>query len=70
VKAATYITKDGDTVDYVAWRHYGSTAGGVVEAVLSANKDLAVYGPVLPTGIRVTLPEIKQPSKQGVQLWM
>lgn len=67
--AVTYITRDGDTVDYVAWKHYGSTANKAVEAVLAANKDLAGRGPLLTAGLRITLPEVKAPAQQGVQLW-
>ncbi len=65
----TYITKDGDTVDYVAWKHYGSTINKAVESVLLANKNLAGHGPVLPAGIRITLPEVQAPTQQGVRLW-
>lgn len=31
-----YITKDGDMLDAICWRHYGRTRG-VVEQVLEAN---------------------------------
>lgn len=68
--ATTYTTKDGDTVDYIAWKFYGSTANKVAEAVLEANAGLADQGPVLPAGIRITLPEVAAPATtQGVKLW-
>jgi phage tail protein X len=35
-----------DTVDAIAWRYYGKTAG-VVEAILQANPGLADHGPLL-----------------------
>lgn len=67
---ATYITRDGDTLDYIAWRYYGATANRVVEQVLTANAGLADYGPTLPAGLSITLPEIAQPAqRQGVRLW-
>lgn len=68
--ATTYTTKDGDTVDYIAWKFYGATANKVVEAVLEANTGLADHGPTLPAGITITLPEVAAPAMtQGVKLW-
>lgn len=66
----TYITKDGDTVDYIAWKFYGSTANRVAEAVLESNSGLADHSPILPAGIKITLPEVSAPAMtQGVRLW-
>ncbi len=39
----------GETLDALCWRHYGSTAG-TVEAVLEANPGLAQHGVVRPMG--------------------
>lgn len=63
-------TEQHDTVDALCWRHYGRTAG-VVEAVLDANPGLADRGPVLPSGLLVTLPELQAtaPERQMVNLW-
>lgn len=59
----------GDTVDLLCWRHYGRTAG-VTEAVLEANPGLAEYGPVLPNGLEVELPDQPtQPAATRLQLW-
>lgn len=59
-----------DTVDALCWRHYGRTAG-VTEAVLEANPGLADYGPILPQGTLVTMPEAQAsaPQRQMVSLW-
>lgn len=66
----TYITSDGDTADLIAWKYYGATSAGVVEKLLDANAGLADYGPVLPAGVSVSLPEIDVAAKtQGVKLW-
>lgn len=66
----TYITKDGDTADYIAWKYYGNQDVGTVETLLDANKGLADRGPVLPAGLVINLPEIKTPATtQGVKLW-
>ncbi|CAJ4592817.1 tail protein X [Burkholderia pseudomallei] len=46
----------GETLDALCWRHYGSTVG-TVEAVLEANPGLAELGVVLPMGTVVEMPE-------------
>ena len=48
--------QQGDTVDSLCYRHFGRTQG-VVEATLEANEGLAAYGPFLPMGLAVNLPE-------------
>ena len=66
----TYTTREGDTVDFIAWKFYGSTANRVTETVLEANPGLAAYGPQLPAGVAVTLPAIDAPAKTtGIRLW-
>ena len=69
-----YITRDGDTVDYVAWRFYGGSTPGATEQVLEANPGLAAYGPAMPAGLRLALPAADQVKAQatetkGVRLW-
>lgn len=69
--ALTYKTRDGDTVDAVAWRYYGSQSPDVLRLVLEANPGLADRGAVLPSGLDISLPEIVKPTslKKGVTLW-
>lgn len=58
----------GDTVDLLCWRHYGTTQS-VTENVLSANPGLSqqVY---LNAGQEVELPELSPPNQRNtVQLW-
>lgn len=67
-----YRTRAGDTVDLIAWRHYGTTAGGVVEQVLAANPGLADRGAQLPGGLIVLLPDVEAVTAAvapGVKLW-
>lgn len=66
-----YLTKDGDTVDYIVWKQYGSTDNRVVEQVLAANKGISELGPVLPAGTLINFPAIIQaePIKAKVKLW-
>lgn len=66
---AEHISADGDMTDWIAWRFYGRTED-VVEIVLEANRGLAQYGPVLPAGVRITLPVIPPPATTRVQrIW-
>jgi phage tail protein X len=61
----------GDTVDAICWRELGATRG-VVEQVFELNRGLAAYGPILPTGTLVVLPErsaVTTPILQTIQLW-
>jgi phage tail protein X len=68
--AQTYRTRDGDTADLIAWKHYGRQDGQVVEMLIDANPGLADRGPILPEGIKVTLPDFAEPEQvKGVRLW-
>lgn len=69
--STTYITRHGDTVDSICWRHYGTERGGTTEAVLEANRGLAEQGAVLPSGLTITLPDISQPAAADsiINLW-
>lgn len=66
-----YRTREGDTVDDVAFRHYGTLAGRAVEQVLDANPGLADHGPLLPANLLLTLPDLQVVEEQtaGARLW-
>lgn len=68
--AATYTTRQGETVDIVCHRHYGRTRE-TTEAVLAANPGLAALGPILPFATAINLPaiEAKSQKKRLVSLW-
>ncbi|MFJ3050847.1 tail protein X [Pseudomonas nitroreducens] len=68
--AAILRTQQRDTVEALCWQYYGRT-GNVTEAVLEANPGLADYGPILPQGIEVTMPDAQNtaPTQQVVNLW-
>ncbi|MFK7044782.1 tail protein X [Acinetobacter baumannii] len=59
-----------DTVDAICWREYGRSTG-VVEQVLAANPHLSEFGPFIPMGTKVQLPNIPTPQNkvQSIQLW-
>jgi phage tail protein X len=68
--ATQYTCRDGDMVDEICHLHYGTTAGGVVEAVLEANNLLELGLPLLEVGQVILLPEIAaEPVRQVVRLW-
>ncbi|ATP85859.1 tail protein X [Acinetobacter baumannii] len=59
-----------DTVDAICWREYGRSTG-VVERVLETNPHLSEFGPFIPMGTKVQLPDIPTPQNkvQSIQLW-
>jgi phage tail protein X len=68
--AATYETRENDVLDEVVWRYYGSQDNKLVEVVLEANRGLADYGPQLPSGLLITLPDAPTPEPaQRLQLF-
>lgn len=59
----------GDTVERICQRWYGSTTG-TTEAVLAANPQLAALGVILPVGTRVLLPaQVAPVTPATVNLW-
>lgn len=50
-----YQTKSGDTVDGICWNFYESVE--MIVRVYDENRHLAEYGAVLPSGVKVVLPE-------------
>lgn len=66
--ATTYRTRDGDVLDAICWRHYGRE--NAVVDVMKANPGLSEIGPVLPSGIQITLPDLATPiTKEVTSLW-
>ena len=62
------ITRDGDVLDDLIWRHYGRI--DVLAAVLEANPSLAKLPPVLEAGLVIELPELPLPAEAPViRLW-
>lgn len=62
----------GDTLDALCWRVLGTTAGGVVEAALDLNRNLADAGAVLAEGQGVILPDLVPATiltRETVNLW-
>lgn len=62
----TYVTKQGDMVDAIAFRVYGSEHRGTTEAILAANPGLCERGPVLPANVRIVLPDLPKPAPREI----
>lgn len=62
-----YTTKEGDVLDWICWRHYGTTA--VLEEVLKANPNAT--DEKFKAGIKIKLPYIDttHKNKNEVKLW-
>lgn len=64
-----YTTFDGDMVDMIAFKRFGSSSG-TAEAILAANPGLANRGPRLPAGLVLQIPvPVQKDRRQGVNLW-
>ena len=68
---SNYTTSQGDKLDWICWKHYGTSRNGTVEAVLEANPGLSSYGPILPAGVKITLPVLAAPAAEQdvIRLW-
>lgn len=65
----TYITKDGDALDYICWKYYGRISG-IVEKVLEANRHIADIGAIFEAGVKITLPDLDQEeATESIKLW-
>lgn len=64
------VTIDGDLLDALIADHYGVAATGrALAAVMEANPGLAAYGPALPGGVSITLPDLPAVDEPVLQLW-
>lgn len=66
--AITVRAHQHETLDALAWRHLGATAGHV-EATLAANPGLAKAAADLPEGQAVRLVKAPEPGRRMVYLW-
>ncbi len=65
----TYVTKDGDVLDAICWKYYGSTSG-TVEKVLEANRHLAELGSIFAAGVKIILPDLaSEEEAENIKLW-
>lgn len=63
-----YRSKDGDVLDLICHRYYGDSIYSV-EAVYDVNPGLADYGPILPSGVVIDLPDAEVAEPETIRLW-
>ena len=61
----TYTTRQGDTLDLIARKHYGYERG-TTELLFTFNPNLIDYDTVLPEGVEINLPDVDK-SKNAIQ---
>ncbi len=63
----TYITKEGDVLDWIVWKHYRTMSA--LEQVMKANPNIT--NEVFFAGIEIKLPYIEtvQRADSEVKLW-
>ncbi|MCU7974863.1 tail protein X [Shewanella sp. SW36] len=66
----TIRSRDGDSVALILWQQMQRDDDEAEEALYRLNPGLEKYGPILPAGIVITLPELtdKAPAKV-VNVW-
>ena len=63
-------TVEGDHLDALIADHYGVAAtAGALGVVMLANPGLAAYGPALPGGLTIVLPELPAVDQPALRLW-
>jgi phage tail protein X len=66
----TVRSRDGDTVSQILWLALGREDDEAEEALYELNPGLEQYGPVLPAGINIKLPELEDPAPaEVVNVW-
>lgn len=68
----TYKTQAGDVLDGVIYRIFGYCNDAALTTVYGMNYGLADYGPILPRGVLVALPDsldTQTPNDTAVKLW-
>lgn len=65
-----YHSFDGDVLDHIVWKHYGSATPETLKMIYGANVGLSAYGTVLPEGLKIFLPDIPPaPNQEAMRLW-
>lgn len=66
----TIRSRDGDSVSLILWQQMKRDDDQAEEALYKLNPGLEKYGPILPAGIEIILPElkVKAPAKV-VNVW-
>jgi len=67
--SVNYQTRQGDSLDYICWKHYGRQSGAV-EQVLAVNPGLAGLGVIYPENVTIVLPELAVVKTEStINIW-
>ena len=67
---STVRSRDGDTVSLILWLALNRNDDEAEEALYALNPALEQYGPVLPAGVEINLPELSDPAPaKVVNVW-
>ncbi|NRD72705.1 tail protein X [Shewanella sp. VB17] len=63
-------SRDGDTAPLILWLALRRDDDAAEEALYAINPGLEQYGPILPGGVEITLPELPPPvPAKVVNVW-
>ncbi|MBJ7536626.1 tail protein X [Marinomonas transparens] len=66
----TLRSREGDTISIILWMGLNRTDDEAEEVLFALNPGLEKYGPVLPAGITITLPEMPAKAPERVvNIW-
>ena len=63
----TYKTREGDTLDSVAYEYYGYLTPVLLQEIYRANQNIGDYDQPFEQGIVIHLPDIEPPGTQEVE---
>ena len=64
------LSRDGDTASQILWLVLSREDDEAEEALYELNPGLEQYGPVLPAGINIKLPDLEDPAPaELVNVW-
>lgn len=62
-----YTTREGDTLDSIAFEYYGYLTPVLLREVYRANQNIGDYEQPFEQGVRVNLPDIEQQEVEEVE---
>ena len=63
----TYIAKEGDVLDWICWKHYGTVS--VLEKIMEANPNITDEKLSARTVVNLPYIEVTQKNISEVRLW-
>lgn len=63
----TYTTREGDTLDSIAFEYYGFLTPDLLQQIYRANQNIGDYDQPFEFGITINLPDIEPPGIEEVE---